>query len=329
MHITIFNNLGLPLLIALGATIGLHLLGRIFFLSSHHRSRKLYEGTHWLPLRTSGDPLKGEKVEFSSTDRATLRGTFLRHETTAPKGTILFCHEFNGTQENIGPYVDQLTKAGFNILTFDFRNHGQSDFVHHVQPTPWVTTTDLDDVRAAMDYLCSRPETATTGFCVFGFGKGATVALCAAGSDNRIQSVVLDAPVKETKLFAKNCRDVLFKSMRLSRRRTIRFVVLFIKALLYVVTYPVLSAIHAWRRFVLGIWCGCRFVNPGTLAKKVRKPVMIIHGHVDSSIRADQVQALCNRMNDRPRLWFAAPSTDCVDENCSRQVIRFIEEVIG
>lgn len=332
MYATLLYTVGFSFLIALTATFGLHLLGRLLFLSSHRRTRKLFADTPWLPLRSVTGTLPGENVEFQSSGKVTLRGTFLSHRGAHRKGTVLFCHELNGTRESVAPYADHLLQAGFDILAFDLRNHGKSDFQRHALPTPWVTTADMDDIRAAVDYLESRGGTEPGELGIFGFGKGATLALCAAGSDSRIRSVVLDAPVKETKLFSKNCRDILRKSMKLSRRRTSRFFTLFSKALLYTVACPVLSIAEAWHRFMLGIWFGCRFVNPWAFAKKVHQPMLIVHGHIDSAVRPDHVQALCNRMADRPKLWLIPEKNrshdGTVHETCSRQVTRFFEEAL-
>jgi pimeloyl-ACP methyl ester carboxylesterase len=333
VYTTLYYTAGIPLFIAVAATIALHLIERIFFLSSHRRSRNLFSGTPWLPFRFATCPLDGEEVEFRCHEKITLRGTFLSHKSDIRKGSVLFCHEFNGNQTGISPYLEQLIASGFDVLTFDFRNHGKSDSDFHTQPTPWITTTDMDDVKSAIDYLSSRPEMDSHGICIFGLGKGANIALCVAGTDTRVRSVVLDTPMPENRLFNRNCREILFKSIRqstrISRRRILLWASLFFRALLYSVTCPVVSFIYAWRRFILGFWYGCRFVNPAPLVKNVRQPIMIIHGHVDTTTRADQIQAFCDRMAVRPKLWLvSAKDRDrygSISDDCSRQVARFFE----
>jgi pimeloyl-ACP methyl ester carboxylesterase len=334
VYTTLYYTAGIPLFIAVVFTLVLHLIERIFFLSSHRRSRNLFSETPWLPFRFVTQPLEGEEIEFQSHEKIVLRGTFLRHKSNVQKGSVLFCHEFNGNQMSISPYVEQLINGGFDVLTFDFRNHGKSDFDYHTQTTPWITTTDMDDVHAAITYLCSRPETDPQGIGIFGLGKGANIALCAAGTDQRVRSIVLDAPMPENRLFNRNCREIFFKSVRqssrISRRRTVLWGSLFFRALLYSVTCPVISFIYAWRRFILGFWYGCRFVNPVPLLKNVHQPMMIVHGHVDTMTRADQIQAFCDRMAIRPKLWLVSAKNrnryGAISEDCSRQVVRFFEE---
>lgn len=322
--------IGLPFLIVVVISLGLHALGRLLILSPHRRSRYLFAETSWLPLRQVAETLSGEEVEFSSTGHITLRGIFLSARTASRKGTILFCHELNGTRSNIAPYVDNLLEGGFNVFAFDFRGHGRSDSGYRGQPTPWLSTSDIEDVRAAIDYLRTRSDVGDLS--VFGLGKGATVALCVAGSDSRVKSVVLDAPMPDNRLFDRNCWFALVKSTKLSRRRVSKFVSLFFKAVLYTVTCPIVSVVLAWRRFMLGLWCDCRFVNPWPMVKKVRQPIMIVHGHVDSITRADQIQAFCDRMPIRPKLWLTPASErdeqGTISEDCCRQVARFLEEAI-
>jgi alpha-beta hydrolase superfamily lysophospholipase len=334
VYTTLYYTAGLPLFIAIVFTLMLHLIERIFFLSSRRRSRNLFSGTPWLPLRFSTQPLDGEEVEFWSDNKIMLRGTLLSHRSDIRKGNVLFCHEFNGNQMSISPYLDQLRNQGFDVMTFDFRNHGKSDFDYHIQATPWITTTDMDDVQAAITYLCSRPETDPQGICIFGLGKGANIALCAAGTNHQVRSVVLDAPMPENRLFHKNCREILLKSIRqsarISRRRIFLVASLFFRALIYSVTCPIISFVYAWRRCILGFWYGCRFVNPAPLVKNVHQPIMIVHGHVDTMTRADQIQAFCDRMAVRPKLWLVSAKDrnryGSISEDCSKQVARFFEE---
>lgn len=331
MYSTFFISIGIAFAVVLFLSLGLHFLGRLFLLSSRRRACSLFSGTPWLPLRYATADWDGQDIEFPTSALLTLRGTFLPHRGIRSQGTILFCHELNGTRLNIEPYTDQLRNEGFDIFAFDFRNHGRSDSTIHAQPTPWITTADMDDVRAALDYLLTRQDVDKDRISVFGLGKGATVALCLAGSDPRIKAVVLDAPIPENRLFDRNCWEVLVKSTRLSRRRFSKFVTLFFRAVAYSISCPIVTLVYAWRRRMLGFWFGCRFINPWPLVKQVRQPMMILHGHSDSMTRADQIQAFCDRMEVRPRLWIVPAScrenVGVVSDDCTRKVARFFTEV--
>lgn len=328
VYTTTFFSVFYPFLVVLLVALGLHLLGHLLILSSPRRSRYLYSRTPWLPLRSSPQVLEGEEVEFTTTGKLTLRGTFLASPNGQSKGTVLFCHELNGNRSSITPYVRDLLDCGFDILSFDFRNHGRSDSTCFSQPTPWITVADMDDVKSALNYLKTRRNVENDRIGVFGLGKGATVALCLAGCDSSVSSVVLDTPMPENRLFVKNCWQALVKSTKISRRSTSKFTALFFKALLYALSCPVLTLVSAWRRFVLGLWYRCRFVNPWSMVKNVSQPIMIVHGHVDTPTKPEQIQAFCDRMPTRPKLWLIPSGQRELSENCCRQVARFFEEIV-
>jgi len=328
-----YFSIGQPLLVFLAISVLLHLLARVLFLSSRVRSRRLFGGTPWLPLRFSNSCSNGEEVEFTTTDRMALRGTYFSAPVGQRRGVVLFCHELNGNRYNVAPFLKPLLDSGFDLLAFDFRNHGQSAKTLYGLPTPWMTQSDLEDVKAAVEYLLSRIGDEGIEVSIFGLGKGATVALCVAGSDSRVKSVVLDAPIPENRLFEKNCWELLSKAVRSAKRDVRISVSLFFRAILFSLLRPIRSLYFAWQRFVLGKWFGCRFINPWPLAKKVRQPMMIIHGHADSKTRAEQIQAFCDRLPNRPRLWIVPASSreglGQINEECSLQVARFFAEQYG
>ena len=342
VSVTSFFSVGLPLLVLLTVPLVLHLLAKAFLLSSCRRSRHLFAGTPWLPLRFEGSCSGGQDVEFATSDDLTLRGTYFSTPKEQRRGVVLFCHELNGHRHNVAPFLEPLLHSGFDLLTFDFRNHGQSDKTTYGHPMPWTTQSDVEDVKAAIDYLQNTSRNTSCDLqspqndneiSIFGLGKGATVALCVAGSDDRVKSVVLDAPIPENRLFEKNCWELFFKAIRSSRRSVRLSVSLFFKAVLYSFVCPINSLRFAWRRFILGKWYGCQFVNPWPLAKQVRQPMMIIHGHADSQTRADQIQAFCDRMANKPRLWMVPACSregyGQINEECSSQVARFFVEQHG
>lgn len=332
VYTTSFFSAVLPFLVVLVLALGLHLLGHLLILSSPRRSRYLFSKTPWLPLRHTTQRLDGEEIEFHTTGKLTLRGTYLAASNStlnsASKGTILFCHELNGTRSSIAPYVMELLNCGFNVLSFDFRNHGQSDSACFSQPTPWITVADMDDVKSALNYLKSRPDVENARIGVFGLGKGATIALCLAGCDSSVNSVVLDTPMPENRLFARNCWQALVKSTKIPRRSTSKFAALLVKAVLYALSCPLSTVVYAWRRLVLGLWYRCRFINPWPMVKNVSQPIMIVHGHVDTPTRPEQIQAFCDRMPTRPKLWLIPSGQRELSGNCCRQVARFFEEII-
>ena len=66
---------------------------------------------------------------------------------------MVFCHELGGDRWGAGGYAGELRNSGFDIFTFDFRNHGLSDSLPGYQPMPWLTEYEMADVQAAVDYV--------------------------------------------------------------------------------------------------------------------------------------------------------------------------------
>ena len=71
---------------------------------------------------------------------------------------LVFCHEYLSDRWSFQPYADGLRDLGFDLFTFDFRNHGASDSDPVYQPLQWVTDHEVRDLRAALAYLRSRPD---------------------------------------------------------------------------------------------------------------------------------------------------------------------------
>ena len=306
-------------------------------MSHLSRSCRIFSSGSWLPLRnpeTMKDEIIGqhapEEIEFCTEDGIKLKGSYFKHSSRNHRGVVLYCHEMNGTRWGIGPFIGKIRDAGFDLFTFDQRGHGESESFDKFHATPWVTTYDLDDVRSAVDYLCSRYENSGQGspeFRIFGLGKGATLALCCAGLDKRIQSVIMDCPAPEERLYEKNCLTTLFKSgTHLFTRRFSLFLTLVFKSILYVLVCPFLTAFAAWRRFMMSLWYGGTFVNTCSIIRKLRKPILIIHGDLESCVSVEQIQSFRHRMSIRPRIWLVKGSSVPDAPDCDHQIISFLLE---
>jgi len=271
------------------------------------RSNRLFSAVPWLPLRRQGLDFHqfklendGEPVEFPTQNGLVLRGSFFHRNAPIDRGTVLFFHELNGDRWSVFPYLENLRKAGFNLLTFDQRGHGASEDSAKTHPTPWITTNDLEDMAAAVEYLHNRT---TTRLGVLGLGKGATLALCCASRDNRVQAVVMDSPAPEDRLYEKNCFTAFQKlAPHFATHHFMSFVALFVKTLFYLLACPFFTMFSTWRRFMFSLWYGRNFVNTWSIVKKLRKPILILHGSLDSCVKLSQIHAFCRQMPVRPKI---------------------------
>ena len=122
----------------------------------------------------------------------TLAGTYLKARTTRRAGVLVFCHEYLSNRWSVLPYLDALRDHGFDLLTFDFRNHGESDKDPRYNPLQWVTQHEIHDLQAAIAYLRTRPDADPAGFGLFGVSRGGGTAICAAARDRGAWGVITD-----------------------------------------------------------------------------------------------------------------------------------------
>ena len=103
-----------------------------------------------------------------------------------PNGLVL-CHNFpsgprhDSSGDTYPELADRLARdTGWTVLSFNFRGAGdsQGDF----SLSGW-----LEDLHAATSHLLDVPEVA--GAWLAGFGRGGSLAICAAGEDNRVRGV--------------------------------------------------------------------------------------------------------------------------------------------
>src|SRR5712692_6728225 len=86
-----------------------------------------------------------DNVKFDSVDGVELRGTFYP-ASKAKAPAVLMLHRYGGNREGWDNLATDLQKAGFAVLTFDFRGHGEST---KVSPDFWKYTANTNHIRGA------------------------------------------------------------------------------------------------------------------------------------------------------------------------------------
>lgn len=247
----------------------------------------------WLRAETYPPLEDAEECRFLTDDGLVLRGSYLHTTAERRQGVVAFCHEMTGDRWGATPYVEQLRRQGFDIFTFDFRNHGASDRMPDYRPLPWLTRYELADVRAAVDYLCSRPDADPRGVGLLGVSKGASAALSAAADEPRILAVATDGafPIDAMqKHYIRRFMDIYVPFPRLNAR----------------LPDVSLSSFCHWAKFLVGQKHHCRFVDVEQAARRVRQPVLMIHGERDAYVPIEVAQALRAALAGRSRLWVVA-----------------------
>jgi len=311
-------GLFLVLLGVVGLTFLLHLAAQFF---RKPVASRLFGEMPWLPAEWSGPAAEGENVRFSTPDGVRLQGTYLKTMGARRRGVIAFCHELNGDRWSALRYTADLRRRGFDIFTFDFRNHGGSDRVAGYEPMPWVTINELYDVRGAIDYLCSRGDADTAGIGLMGISRGGTAALCAAAEDLRVRVLAVDGAVPTEQVQLCRARGALAHVLRPLRLSAI-------------LPDAMLRTPGAWLMRFIG-WRGhCPLLDVDEAARRVRQPVLLIHGRHDAHVPLEAVVSLRSLMPRQTRLWVVphachTRAITTAPEEYRRRLARFFCRTLG
>lgn len=267
----------------------LHLLARLFEVSF---AARLLGPVPWLPTTWCSPLAEGEPLDLLTRDGIRLRATYFATPSGRRQGVLAVGHEFNGDRWSTTPYWRALWQCGFDVLVFDFRNHGESARLERYEPMPWVTQYELTDFRAVVDYLCARPDADPRGIGLIGAGRGGTAALCLAAQDPRVRAVAVDGLIPTEQMQIYSARQFLR-----------RFVVL--DKLAALLPDSLLALLGSWAKQVIGWRCHCRLVRIDQAARRLRQPLLLIHGRHDPYLPLDVVCTLRKLITSPVRLWTA------------------------
>ncbi|MEE2995568.1 MAG: alpha/beta hydrolase [Pseudomonadota bacterium] len=131
-----------------------------------------------------------EKVTFKSSD-LNLSGVVHRPDDMAAgerRPAVLILHGFGSRKDagNVTGPTNMFMNWGYVVLRFDMRGCGDSDglFGH------LLCLDQVDDTRAAIDFMQSRPEVDPDRIAVVGSSFGAAVAVYSGGVDKRVAAVI-------------------------------------------------------------------------------------------------------------------------------------------
>ena len=147
----------------------------------------VYGRTRPLPQQVPGTTaLTYEEVAIDSCDNTVLAGWYGAGRNGAG---IILLHDEGETRSEVVEEAAVLAEAGYSVLLFDRRGHGESGRV--LRAGGW---DDLGDVYNAWDWLAARPEVEEERIGVYGSGVGGQIALRAAAFSRRIYAVAAKDP---------------------------------------------------------------------------------------------------------------------------------------
>ncbi len=236
----------------------------------------------------------GEEVSFQSADGFGLRGLIISGAVDRPTlGMIVFAHEFASERSSAFRYTSSLLDAGYDVFTFDFRGHGQSQGEPDYRPRQWPSRRERSDMLAAIDFIGDYLERKGRGRDVglFGISRGGGAAILAAAERENVRAIVTDGAFSSD-----TALEFLFKRFALTFAR-LRFIVKYHP--------PLIWQLHRWfvfREFSRTFQCRFPSVRKG-VKRLSRRSILFIHGEKDSYIPIQQSQVLYEKARGPKEIW--------------------------
>jgi len=217
--------------------------------------------TSRLPPPEMGLTFEDVRFPARGESRMNLAGWFFPLENN--QGTVIACHGVGANRGDIIEIVWILREAGFQVLCFDFRGHGESD-----GHTVTYGFRERQDVLGAWDHLMTRHDVDPNRIFGFGLSMGASSLLMALPELPGMKAVVVDSA---------------FSSLDKMVRHQYRFVPGSL------VEIPV-----AFTRMIGWLDSGLRVEQADAAAaiRGLKVPIFFIHGLDDATIPADCTRTL-------------------------------------
>lgn len=234
-----------------------------------------------------------------SVKRITRRGVLAR--TNDAEATILVCHGFMCDKYDVAMLRKIFKKKQFNIMTFDFRAHGQDSSGQYCT----FGRDEALDVIAAANFLRNHPELQDIPLFAYGFSMGAVSAIEAQALESSLfDAMILDCPFDSSERVIKTGLESLKCSVfgyefdapgkeLLQKYAFHPYVQALVKAVLKTVAQMDATCINT-------NFCP---LYPAESAKKITVPVFLIHCKNDQKVSVDQVRHVYDGVAGYKRLW--------------------------
>jgi uncharacterized protein len=129
---------------------------------------------------------ESESIRFFS-DGQRLDGDLWHPSSSPSSAVVIACSGYLGLK-GLQParFARALVPGGYACLSFDYRGFGFSDG----ERGRLVPSEQVEDIRAAVDYLCSRDDTGTVPIVLLGWGLGGALVIAEAADDQRVAAVL-------------------------------------------------------------------------------------------------------------------------------------------
>jgi fermentation-respiration switch protein FrsA (DUF1100 family) len=231
----------------------LFVIGPFMLLQPYRRTEEYYR-RHTTLLHPSAITPASEEYELRTAEGIRL-SLWLLKTGGATLGTVIYLHGVSESKIAGLPMAGALLSAGWNVLLYDARRHGESGGAFCT-----YGFYEKHDVSTIISWLHSRPDTSGCRIALFGSSMGAAVAIQAASRDRRVAGVIAESG------FA-SLRTVFDEY----QKRMIKLPFHYLRNLVIRRSERLAHFKAAW-------------VSPLEAIARLRVPVLIAHGTEDSTI---------------------------------------------
>lgn len=225
-------------------------------------------------IRRSG--IEFEDVTIPSFDGTRLFGWWMSAGRKAP--TVVVLHGVKKNRTDVLRAALVLRRAGFNVLVFDGRGHGDSE-------GRFVTYGFFErrDVESAIEWLAGEKKIDRNRVGIVGKSMGAAIALQVAAHNPWIRAVWADSP---------------FASLRRVTEEFVKRATGLPGAVLNPVLWATIQVANYRGSFDV------HSVDPLALAAQIKCPVYLVHGTADKVIASSHSESIHAVLGGQKEIWF-------------------------
>ncbi|MEK6285198.1 MAG: alpha/beta fold hydrolase [Acidobacteriota bacterium] len=217
-----------------------------------------------------------EDVTIPSFDGTRLFGWWMSADRKAP--TVVVLHGVKKNRTDVLRAALVLRRAGFNVLIFDGRGHGDSEgrFVTY-------GFYERRDVESAIEWLADEKKIDRNRVGIAGESMGAAIALQVAAHNPWIRAVWADSP---------------FASLRRITEEFVKRATRLPGAVLNPVLWTTIQVANYRGSFDV------HSVDPLALAARIKCPVYLVHGTADQVIASSHSESIHAALGSEKEIWF-------------------------
>ena len=169
-----------------GGVLALGLLGALALFGRALRHSEAYFHYPRPRAEKPADLAEAKDVHLPTADGLELRGWYVPSRNRA---AVVLAHGLSQTRVDLLPEARVLKEAGYGVLLFDLRAHGESQG----ETSTWGDKERLD-VQAALEFVRAQPDVDPERVGALGFSIGSAAVAEVAAKDPGVRAVVLLSP---------------------------------------------------------------------------------------------------------------------------------------